>query len=301
MSASESKSPTKVELSVLIPAKNEEKNIRKCIETVAWAEQVIVVDSQSSDKTSMIAKDMGAEVVQFKWDGVGPRKKNWALENLAWKHDWVLVVDADEEVTPELRNEIVRAIKSDEYAGYLVKYKFYFLNHLLKHGAPLWKLILFKHRIARFELLDIPTFTGYDVEVHEHPIVRGVVGRLKSRMIHHDFEDLHHHFARHNIYSDWEALLRTHYGGRNRQNEIRPRLLGSKLERRRFMKKLFLDSPGKPLIHFIYSYLLRGGFLDGRPGFIYAVLRAFYWYEVSVKEYELHLGRGSSRNQTKLA
>ena len=112
-------------------------------------------------------------------------------------------------------------------------------------------------------------------------------------MIHHDFEDLHHHFERHNIYSDWEVLLRTRYRQRRVDREIQPRLLGSAVERRRFLKRLFLSLPGKPWIYFFYSYVLRGGFLDGRPGFVYNVLKAFYWYQISIKEYEVRLGERS--------
>ena len=106
-------------------------------------------------------------------------------------------------------------------------------------------------------------------------------------MIHCDLDDLSHHFTRHNIYSNWEALLHTKYRRRSLDGEIRPRLFGSAVERRRFLKRLFLSLPGKPWIYFVYSYVLRCGFLDGRPGFIYNVLKALYWYQISVKEYEI--------------
>ena len=145
--------------------------------------------------------------------------------------------------------------------------------------------------MTQFEQVRVPEITAYDVELHEHPMVRGPVGRLNSPMIHNDFENLHHHFDRHNTYSDWEALLRTHYRDRNSAEEIAPRLFGSELERRRFMKRLFLNLPLKPWIYFFYSYLLRGGFLDGRAGFIYNVLKSFYWYQISIKVYEARLGK----------
>jgi glycosyltransferase involved in cell wall biosynthesis len=279
-----------VPLSILIPTKNEERNIRKCLESVAWAGEVYVVDSCSTDRTAEIARSLGAEVVAFSWDRKGPRKKNWALENLPWRYEWVLVVDADEEVTLTLRDEITAVVNhASAYAAFLVPYHYYFLGQLLRYGSPLWKLILFKHHLARFEQTVVPEVTGYDVELHEHPLVHGSIGRLRSPMIHHDVEDLHHHFQRHNIYSDWEALLRTRYRHRSLDGEIRPRLFGSAMERRRFLKRLFLGLPGKSWIYFFYSYVLRGGFLDGRAGFIYNVLKAFYWYQVGVKEYEIRL------------
>lgn len=278
-----------VPVSVLIPTRNEEANIQKCLKSLAWADEIWVVDSHSTDGTAHMAESLGAKVVLFRWDGRGSRKKNWALDNLEWKHEWVLIVDADEEVTPELRDEIAVAITRPEYEAYRVPYHYYFLGRLLRHGDPLWKLVLFRHAAIRFESLDVPDVTGYDVELHEHPLVRGATGRLRSPMVHHDMADLHHHFQRHNIYSDWEALLRTRYRERIREREISPHLFGSAMERRRFFKRLFLSCPGKPFTYFFYSYVLRLGFLDGRAGFIYNALKAMYWYETSVKEYEIRL------------
>jgi len=278
----------KVPISVLIPTKNEQENIGKCLESVAWADEVCVVDSCSTDQTCRVAREFGATVIDFIWDGKGPRKRNWALANHPWKHEWLLLLDADEEVTPELRDEISATVhRKTTRVGFLIRFHYYFLGHKLRHGDPLWKLCLVRHRLARFETIDVPEVTAYDVELHEWVRVSGPVGRLRSVILHRDFESLHHHFQRHNIYSDWEALLRTRYRDRNRAGEVQPRLLGSPPERRRFSKQLFLSLPGKPWIYFLYSYVFRGGYLDGRAGFIYNVLKSFYWYQVSVKEYEL--------------
>ena len=278
----------KIPLSVLIPTKNEERNIRRCLQSVDWAAEAFVVDSYSTDRTAEIAREMGATVIPFRWDGNGPRKKNWALDNLPWAHEWVLVVDADEEVSSPLREEITAVITGkSRYCAYLIPYRYYFLGRLLKHGAPLRKLILFRHQLARFERTSVPEVTGYDVELHEYPVVRGKIGKLRSHMIHYDFDDLHHFFERHNIYSDWEALLRTRYRNRDRSGEIKGRVFGSAVERRRFAKRLFLNLPGKPLIYFLYSYLLRAGFLDGREGFTFNALKAFYWYQIGIKEHEI--------------
>ncbi|MBV8361655.1 MAG: glycosyltransferase family 2 protein [Deltaproteobacteria bacterium] len=277
-------------LSILIPTKNEEQNIAKCLSSVAWADEIYVVDSSSSDRTSEIAARMGAKVVDFHWDGVGPRKKNWALEHLPWKHDWVMVVDADEEATPALAREVTALVNSDsQYSGFRAPYLYYFLGRFLRHGEPICKLILFKHQLTRFEKMDVPEVTGYDVELHEHPLVNGAVGHLSSYMLHRDFHNMHRYIQRHNIYSDWEALLRTRYRARAAEGEIRPRMFGSALERRRYLKRLFLSTPGKPLLYFLYSYVLRAGFLDGRQGFAFSVLKAIYYYHISIKEYEIQL------------
>jgi glycosyltransferase involved in cell wall biosynthesis len=285
-------------VSVLIPTKNEEQNIEKCLRSLAWADEIYVVDSYSTDRTKEIAAALGAKVVDFQWHGVGPRKKNWALEHVPWKHEWVMVVDADEEVTPELGREISARVAADpEYAGFRVPYLYYFLGEFLRHGEPIWKLILFKHRLTRFETMDVPEVTGYDVELHEHPLVQGAVGYLHSRMLHRDFHDMHRYIQRHNIYSDWEALLRTRYRDRTLDGEIRPRLLGSPLERRRYLKRLFMSIPGKPLLYFMYSYVLKAGFLDGRRGFAFSMLKAIYFYQIGLKEYELRLRENGSMSR----
>jgi glycosyltransferase involved in cell wall biosynthesis/SAM-dependent methyltransferase len=277
-------------VSVLIPTRNEESNLAKCLASVAWADEVVVVDSASNDRTAEIARAHGATVVPFVRQGDGPRKRNWALENCAWKNEWVLLLDADEEVSPELGREIARVVREDTtHEGFVIRFHYFFLGRKLRHGDPLWKLCLVRHARARFETVDVPEVTAYDVEVHEWVRVSGAVGRMREAILHRDFEDLHHHFDRHNTYSDWEALLRTRYRRRDVSGEVRPRLAGSQVERRRFFKRWFLAMPGRAWIYFFYSYVVRGGFLDGRAGFIYNALKSFYWFQVSVKEYEIRL------------
>ena len=286
----------KAPLCVLIPTKNEAANIRKCVESVAWADEIYVVDSCSTDKTRQIAEALGCRVVDFVWNRKGPRKKDWALTNLPWKHDWVLIVDADEEVTPALAEEVQEILnRGTSQSGFLVRYVYYFLGSAIKHGDPVWKTVLVRHSCARFEEIAVPEVTAYDVELHEQPRIQGTMARLRFPMVHRDVDNLHHHFHRHNVYSDWEALLRTRYQNRSQENEIRPRLLGNPVERRRFVKRLFLNLPLRPVIYFIYSYFLRGGFLDGRAGFIFNVLKSFYWYQISIKEYELRQSAKSEK------
>jgi glycosyltransferase involved in cell wall biosynthesis len=290
----------KLPLSVIIPTKNEEANIDKCLDRLSWADQIFVVDSNSIDRTQQIAARRAAKVVPFQWDGTGPRKLNWSLANLCFKHDWVMVVDADEEPSNTLPHELTARVLSgkEKHAGYLVPYNYYFLGRLLRHGAPLYKLIIFRATQTRYERREVPGLDSYDLEMHCHPMVAGTIGCLRSPMIHRDHEDLHHHFARHNVYSDWEALLRTRYKQRDLSQEIAARALGSWVERRRFAKQCFLRLPAKSFCYFLYSYVLRGGFLDGRPGFIYNVLKSFYWYQISIKAYELMLTASNAQKHT---
>src|SRR3954470_18002701 len=104
----------KAPVSVIVPVKNEAENLRRCLPALEWADEVFVVDSQSSDETAVVAREHGATVVQFHFSGTYPKKKNWALENLPFRNDWVLIVDADEIVVPELAEEIARRIATDE-------------------------------------------------------------------------------------------------------------------------------------------------------------------------------------------
>lgn len=280
----------KAPITVIVPTRNEEKNIQKCLESLSWVDELFVVDSHSTDRTVEIARGMGAQVVQFSWNGRLPRKYNWALDNLPISKEWVLFVAADEEVPAALRDEIIDKVSGQsKYAGFSIRFRYYFLGRELKHGEQLWKLQLFKHRLTRFELVDTPEVTSCDMEIHEQPLVRGPVGRLKATMVHRDLDNLHHYFERHNTYSDWEALRRVRNCTNGAGEEVRPRPFGSPAERRRFYKHAFFNLPGKPLFYCLWYYVLHGGFLDGRAGFIFTVLRAFYWYQIGVKQYELRL------------
>ena len=283
-------SEVKVPISVIIPTRNEEMNIRQCLESVKWADEIFVVDSESKDHTMEIAKEYTDNVVTFHWNGKLPRKLNWSLEKLPLSHEWVLFVDADERVTPELAEEIRQIVSNgSEFSGFVVEYNYYFLGKLLKHGLLLCKCILFKHKLGQFERVDIPEVTDRDLESDAHSVIKGKVGKLKNRMIHHDLKDLHHFFHRHNIYSDWQTRLRSQHARRNKEKELKASLFGSQIERRRFLKELFFKLPGRPVIYFLYSYVIRGGFLDGKAGYIYNVLKAFHWFSVDIKLYEERL------------
>src|SRR5688572_9604504 len=143
----------KVPLSVLIPVKNEAGNLRECLATVSFADELIVVDSQSTDGTQEIAAAAGAEVVQFHWNGQFPRKKNWALANVAWRHEWVLIIDADERITPALEQQIRFAIQSSDVYWFYLNRRFWFLGGWINHCGyfPSWNLRLFRPRLGRYE------------------------------------------------------------------------------------------------------------------------------------------------------
>ncbi|MBD1897851.1 MULTISPECIES: glycosyltransferase family 2 protein [unclassified Coleofasciculus] len=283
--------PSKLPVSVLIPAKNEQANLAACLESVARADEVFVVDSQSSDRSIEISESYGAKVVQFHFNGRWPKKKNWALDNLPFSNEWVLIVDCDERITPELWDEIATAIQNPEYEGYYLNRKVFFLGKWIQHGGryPDWNLRLFKHKTGRYENLGTEEIrnTG-DNEVHEHVILQGKAGYLKNDMLHIDFRDVFHWLERHNRYSNWEARVYLNIlTGKDESGTIGANLFGDAVQRKRYLKKTWVRLPFKPLIRFILIYIIQRGFLDGKPGYIYARLMSQYEYQIGVKLYEL--------------
>src|ERR1035437_3529808 len=174
-----------VAVSVLIPVKNEEFHIQACLDSVRWANEIVVVDSQSQDKTGELAEAAGAVVVQFHYSPGGPKKKNWAMESVAFRNEWILILDADERITPELANEIQDAVRHPgDRAGFYLNRKFYFLNQFIRHAGyyPSWNLRLLKRGCGVYEkFTDTDTQSG-DNEVHEHVILHGKAGHLRNPM-----------------------------------------------------------------------------------------------------------------------
>jgi glycosyltransferase involved in cell wall biosynthesis len=283
---------SKLPVSVLIPAKNEEANLPACLESVARADEIFVVDSQSDDRSVEISEQFGAHVVQFHFNGRWPKKKNWSLDNLPFKHEWVLIVDCDERITDELWDEIAEAIRKPGFNGYYLNRKVFFLGQWIRYGGkyPDWNLRLFRHAHGRYENLNTESIrnTG-DNEVHEHVVIQeGEVGYLKHDMLHIDFRDLYHWLARHNRYSNWEA--RVYYNllnGMGEDGTIGANLFGDSVQRKRFLKKIWVRLPFKPFLRFVLFYFIRLGFLDGRAGYIYGRLLSQYEYQIGVKLFEL--------------
>src|SRR5215475_1857087 len=168
----------KARVSVLVPVKNESENLCRCLPALAWADEIFVVDSQSTDATCAVAEEHGCHVVQFSFNGTYPKKKNWALENLPFRNEWVLIVDADEVVVPELAEEIARRTAADEADGFYLNMKYFFLGRRIRHCgySEAWNLRLFKHRLGRYEKMPVVSGaqTG-DNEAHEHVELRGKV------------------------------------------------------------------------------------------------------------------------------
>lgn len=275
----------RIPLSAVVMTKDEEANVAKCLRSLQGIDEVFVVDSGSQDRTCAIAGELGARVVPFRWNGRYPKKKQWCLEELPFQHDWVLYVDADEELTDAGRAEVERVLAGPpRHAGYFVGYDYVFLGRPLRHGHRVFKLVLLNRHKAWFpERDDLDVHNMWEVEGHYQPQVEGTVGVLRNRMLHADHASLYHFFERHNRYSDWEAVLGARSALRNR-DEPQP-------GHRRWQKAAFGALPCRGVIAFLHSFVARGGFLDGRAGFHYALARGFYYWQIGIKGLEVQATR----------
>jgi glycosyltransferase involved in cell wall biosynthesis len=277
---------TTLPVSVIVAARNEAKNLPRCLAALRDVGEVYVIDSASSDATPEIARSFGAKVVQFHYQGGWPKKRQWAMENLPFAYDWIFLVDADEALTPQLAEEIRAAIQNPEINGYYISLRMYFLGRLLRHGgAGFWKLSLFRRGKGAYECrLKNQDISMADMEIHEHVIVEGNKTRLENPLEHHNVESLARYIQKHDEYSNWEARV---WVESQANGQLSASLLGTQAERRRWLKTRFLRLPGSPLWFFLLKYVFCLGFLDGIPGLIYCGFQAIQVFHVKCKIFEL--------------
>jgi glycosyltransferase involved in cell wall biosynthesis len=275
-------------LSVIVAVRNEEENLARCLESLTGAGEVFVVDSFSTDATAEIARSFGAKVIQFQYQGGWPKKRQWALDTLPLSHEWVLLLDADESLTPELAAEIQSTVEDAVFDGYYIGLDLYFLGRRLRHcGASFYKLSLFRRGKGRFECRTAEQDSSMcDMEVHEHVMVDGRVGSLRQRLEHRNIASLSRYIRKHDEYSNWEARV---WSGRERASELSADLFGSQAQRRRWIKQKFFRMPGSSVLLFLYRYIFRLGFLDGVPGLMYCAFQAIQCFHVKAKLYEAKL------------
>ena len=241
-------------VSVAVITLNEEHRIRRCLESVAWADEIIVVDAESHDKTVQVAREFTDRVISRPWAGFATQK-NFALDQSAG--EWILSLDADEEAPPELRHEIMTAVGDARACdGYAIRRRNIFLDQWIRHGGlyPDWQVRLFRRGRGHF----------VERAVHESVSVEGTVGRLRAHLVHRSYEGVTDFLERANRYSSLaaEELIREGHRMRTRDLILRP------------------------LARFTSMYLLRRGFLDGRRGLLLAALYAYYVFMRSAKVWE---------------
>jgi glycosyltransferase involved in cell wall biosynthesis len=262
-------------ISVLILTLNEAGNIGDCLESVAWADDVLVLDSGSTDGTVAQARARGARVMHRPFDSFAAQR-NYGLREGGLRHDWVLHLDADERVTPALRAELQGVARQGRYEAYRVPSKLMFQGRWLKHAGmyPTYQV-----RFGRREALSF-TQVGHGQRSALPPERLGV---LEEPLLHYAFsKGLADWFARHNRYSTDEARLALERlkHGRVAWKEL---IAADAQTRRRALKDLSFHLPARPLLRFLYVYVVRRGFLDGQPGFDYAVMLAIYEYMTGLK------------------
>lgn len=291
-----SSTPTQLPVSVIIAARNEEKNLPRCLAALQGMGEVYVIDSQSTDATPEIARSFGAKVIQFHYQGGWPKKRQWAMETVPLAFEWILLVDADESLTLELAEEIRQVLQDPNVNGYYISLRMHFLGAVLRHGdASFQKLALFRRHKGRYECrLKDQDASMADMEIHEHVVVEGPTARLKNPLIHHNVESLSHYIQKHDEYSNWESRVLLE-GEQN--SELPPALFGTQAQRRRWLKRNLYALPGSPVLLFFYRYFVRLGFLDGIPGLIYCSFQAVQMFHTKAKIYELKMKSRTRKSQ----
>ena len=281
-------------VSVIVPVRNEGRNLRRCLESLSGAGEVYVIDSQSTDNSVEIASEFGAQVIQFHYHGGWPKKRQWALDMLPLRYEWVLLLDADESLTPALFSEMKQALRNTEIDGYYIGLEMFFLGRHLRHSdATFYKLSLFRHGKGRFECRAQQQDNSMcDMEVHEHVMASGTTRKLKERLVHRNVDTLSRYVHKHNEYSNWEAQVWRESGVE--KAELRANLFGSQAQRRRWMRKMFFEIPGSPVLFIFYMYVLRFGFLDGVPGLIYCGFQGIQFFQIKAKLYEAKIRAGEA-------
>lgn len=265
-------------ISVLILTLNEEINLPGCLDSVRWCDDIVVYDSYSTDRTVEIAREAGARVVQRSFDNYA-NQRNAALTQVEYRYQWVLMVDADEQATPELLREIQKITKNGEESTtlYHIRRKDMFFGKWLRRssGYPTWFGRFFRVGRVRVER-----------KINEEYYTDGKVGHLQEHLIHYPFnKGVSYWFERHNRYSSMEAasLIREV----RVPLELRKIFSSDPIVRRKILKQIAYRMPGRPFLVFCYLYLFRLGILDGRAGLTYCVLRSIYEYMIDIKVREL--------------
>ncbi|MCU0569274.1 MAG: glycosyltransferase family 2 protein [Oculatellaceae cyanobacterium Prado106] len=273
--------------SIYILTYNEELDIAACIESASLSDDVIVVDSCSGDRTVAIAQSYPIRVVEHAFESHG-KQRTWMLENIPPKYEWVYILEADERMTPELFQECLQATQQEQHIGYYVAERVMFMGRWIRRSTqyPRYQLRLFQRGKVWFA----------DYGHTEREVVNGTTGFLQETYPHFTCsKGLSRWIDKHNRYSTDEAietLNQLQYGTVNWRKLI---FGATEVERRRALKDLSLRVPLRPVVRFFYMYLLLGGCLDGRAGFTWCVLQAFYEYLILLKAWELQYNQTQSR------
>lgn len=269
-------------ISIFILTHNEERDIAACIESALVSDDVIVVDSISSDRTLPIAQQYPVRIVQHAFESHG-KQRTWMLRNVPTKHQWVYILEADERMTPELFQECVAAAQAEQHVGYYAAERVMFMSHWIRRSTqyPRYQLRLLDKQQVWFD----------DYGHTEREVCEGSTGFLQATYPHYTCsKGFDRWLEKHNRYSTDEAAETIRQLSDHDVNWGALLFGRSEVERRRALKDLSLRMPLRPLVRFVYMYFFLGGILDGRAGFTWCLLQAFYEYLITLKVWELQHG-----------
>jgi glycosyltransferase involved in cell wall biosynthesis len=257
-------------ISAVVFTKNEEINITECLNSLKNFGEIVVLDSSSIDRTAKIASELGARVIVFKWNGKYPKKRQWSLEQVEYKNDWILFVDADERITvnfvTELRDFMTNS--TDSFSAASIPIDYYFAGKRLKHGQRPRKTALLRVGKVKFPVIDDLAADGMgELEGHYQPMISGKTRNFRNSIKHNDNDPISTWMSRHINYAKWEAHLLMN-------PETKIEVDSSKSGISAWFHKL----PLRSFAFFIYSYFMKFGFLDGRAGFDYAFAKSWYYW-----------------------
>lgn len=278
-------------VSILVLTRNEQQDLPGCLNSVAWSNDVVVYDSCSTDRTHDIAASCGARVIvrpgldaSVAYGGNEAFHRTWGIHEISYRNTWLFVIDADERLGAQSAAELQDIARNPDprFVAYRIRRRDFFQGRYLRHvQASAWYIRFFR-----------PEFVHYERLVNPITVVDGAVGDLQYPLDHYPFsKGLSHWFARHNSYSTFEAHQILQNRARQEPFSLQAAFLERDFNRRRFhQKELFYRLPARPLIKFLLLYILKRGFLDGRPGFTYALLQSMYEAMIVLKVQELELG-----------
>lgn len=266
-------------ISVLVLTRNEAADLPGCLASVAWCDDVHVLDSISTDGTAQVARSLGAVVTERQFDNFA-NQRNAGLA-LPYKHPWVLILDADERVPARLRDEIFEFASdaSPEIVAARMRRRDYLWSTWLKHA----QISPFFIRLVR------PQRVRYEREVNEVLRADGKIHELSAHFDHFPFsKGMSHWFEKHNLYSSMEAKEVLRARRPDQPTSLWVALFANDVNQRRIhQKQLFYRMPCRPVVKFIYMYFFRLALLDGRAGLAYTILQCFYEYMIVLKTREL--------------
>ena len=272
-------------VSVLILTLNEEANLPNCLSSIDWCDDIVIIDSFSSDNTAQIAKKFGTRFIQHDFTGYADQR-NFGLKEIDYKYPWILMIDADELVTTDLIKEIQSEIKNKKsnYSLYRLRIKYFFEGKWIRFssGYPTWfGRLIRKGRVS------------VQGSVNEHCMTKGKIGYLKNHLLHYPFNKGYYSwFEKHNRYSSLEA--KNIFESDFYRADFKEIFHSDPFIRRRAIKSFLIRLPMRPIIIFLSMFIFRLGFLDGKKGFDYCLLRMFYEFMINYKIRELKIRKQGS-------